>query len=52
MKTSRFSDSQILAILQQAEALTLADRLGVPEAARQLGLESGLIYITGARPCA
>lgn len=28
----------------RTEALALADRMGVPEAARQLGLESGLIY--------
>lgn len=28
----------------QAEALALADRIGVPEAARQLGIDSGLIY--------
>ena len=28
----------------RTEALALADRVGVPEAARQLGLESGLIY--------
>lgn len=28
----------------RTEALALADRVGVPEAARQLGLEGGLIY--------
>lgn len=28
----------------RAEALGLADRVGVPEAARQLGIDGGLIY--------
>lgn len=28
----------------RTEALTLADRVGIPEAARQLGIESQLLY--------
>lgn len=28
----------------RAEALSLSDRVGVPEAARQLGIDGGLIY--------
>lgn len=39
MKTSRFSDSQILAILKQAEAVT-----PVPEICREQGISSATFY--------
>ncbi len=39
MKTSRFSDSQILAILKQAEAGT-----PVPEICREYGISSATFY--------
>lgn len=39
MKTSRFSDSQILSILKQAEAGT-----PVPEICREIGISSATFY--------
>ncbi|MFP9228884.1 transposase [Pectobacterium cacticida] len=45
MKTSKFTDSQIMAILKQAEAGT-----PVPKLCRERGMSSATFYIYGLPP--